>query len=415
MNKPNNIFAEVLNDVRPSSETLEKINRIAKDFVGELVLKLKKRRIKADVFVGGSLAKDTLVKKDKYDIDIFVRFGNVKGDISDVLGKFVDGKRVHGSRDYFQIFIEDILIEIIPVKKIKKPSEAENITDLSFFHVEYLLGKLKKNPKLGDEIRLAKVFCYAQNAYGAESYIHGFSGYALELLICHYGSFLKFCKSAEEIAKNGGIVIDSEKLYKNNKEVFEKMNKSKLSSPIILIDPTFKERNALAGLSMETFLEFKENCKKFLKNPSKEFFVRKNISEKFEKVKEVKTLIVKTSKQGGDIAGTKLRKFFDFFLRQASKEFEIRKKGFDYNEDKNLAKYYIVISKKKDELRKGPQVNNCAHFDKFRKQHPDSIVRGKYVYIKLQHNLSFEEWLKVFLKKDKKIVEEMSISGVKLS
>ncbi|MBT3407463.1 hypothetical protein HN415_02140, partial [Candidatus Woesearchaeota archaeon] len=152
MNKPNNIFAEVLNDVRPSSETLEKINRIAKDFVGELVLKLKKRRIKADVFVGGSLAKDTLVKKDKYDIDIFVRFGNVKGDISDVLGKFVDGKRVHGSRDYFQIFIEDILIEIIPVKKIKKPSEAENITDLSFFHVEYLLGKLKKNPKLGDEI-----------------------------------------------------------------------------------------------------------------------------------------------------------------------------------------------------------------------------------------------------------------------
>jgi len=211
------------------------------------------------------------------------------------------------------------------------------------------------------------------------------------------------------------LIIDSEKLYKNKKEVFEKMNKSKLSSPIILIDPTFKERNALAGLNKETFLEFKESCKKFLKNPSKEFFKRKNIFEKFKGIKDVKTLIVKTSKQSGDIAGTKLKKFFNFFLRELSKEFEIKKIGFDYDEEMNLAKFYLITRKKKDELRKGPHENNKPHFEKFRKQHKDSIIKGKFAYIKLNHNLSFEEWLKVFLKKDKKIVDEMSISGIKLS
>jgi len=49
--------------------------------------------------------------------------------------------------------------------------------------------------KILDEIRIAKAFCYANNCYGAESYISGFSGYALELLVYHYKSFLKFIKS----------------------------------------------------------------------------------------------------------------------------------------------------------------------------------------------------------------------------
>ncbi|MBD3252791.1 hypothetical protein GF386_03610, partial [Candidatus Pacearchaeota archaeon] len=54
------------------------------------------------------------------------------------------------------------------------------MTDLSYFHVNHILKKIKKNKNLSDEIRLAKKFAYSQNCYGAESYIHGFSGYALE-------------------------------------------------------------------------------------------------------------------------------------------------------------------------------------------------------------------------------------------
>jgi tRNA nucleotidyltransferase (CCA-adding enzyme) len=84
------------------------------------------------------------------------------------------------------------------VKKISKPKEAENITDLSYSHVNYIKKRIK-NKKILDEIRIAKAFCYATNTYGAESYIGGFSGYAIELLVYHYGSFLKFIKAISKL------------------------------------------------------------------------------------------------------------------------------------------------------------------------------------------------------------------------
>ncbi|MEJ2268137.1 MAG: hypothetical protein P8X70_03615, partial [Nanoarchaeota archaeon] len=163
------------------------------------------------------------------------------------------------------------------------------------------------------EIKLAKVFCYANNCYGAESYIRGFSGYGLELLIHYYGSFLKFIKAISK-AKNK-IIIDIEKHYKNKNEILMNVNNSKLKSPIILIDPTYKQRNVLAALSKETFTRFQKVCRKFLENPSiKDFEIKEIDLEKIEKNtknKNYEFILIKaeTKKQQGDIAGTKLLKF----------------------------------------------------------------------------------------------------------
>ena len=209
---------------------------------------------------------------------------------------------------------ENIIIEIIPVLKIKKPEQAVNVTDLSFFHVNYIVDKLKENKKLIDEIRLAKTFTHAQNSYGAESYIHGFSGYALELLICHYGTFLRFIQKMVELnIKKEKLIIDDNKFYKNNNQVMTELNQSKRNSPIILIDPTFKERNALSSLSRETFYKFQNDCKSFLKNPSNKYFIKKEISEEFKTYNPI-IISIKTNKQAGDIAGTKSKKFFNFLI-----------------------------------------------------------------------------------------------------
>ena len=66
---------------------------------------------------------------------------------------------------------------------------------------ELLIRKKKIKGKILDEIRLAKAFCHANGCYGAESYIKGFSGYALELLVYHYGSFQKFVKAITKLIK----------------------------------------------------------------------------------------------------------------------------------------------------------------------------------------------------------------------
>ena len=111
-NSVNSILKQVLNEVEPSKEEIKLINNGAKDFVSEFKKILSSSKIKAEVFVGGSYAKGTMIKKGVYDIDIFVRFDKDYSDeeISDIteglLKKKWVFKRVHGSRDYFQINIK---------------------------------------------------------------------------------------------------------------------------------------------------------------------------------------------------------------------------------------------------------------------------------------------------------------------
>ena len=72
-------------------------------------------------------------------------------------------------------------------------------------------------------------------------------------------------------------VIDPLKYFKSEREVLIELNESKLNSPIILVDPTYKYRNISAGLGVESFEKFVDSAKKFLKSPSTIFFKRKEI------------------------------------------------------------------------------------------------------------------------------------------
>jgi len=405
------ILKEQIELIKPEKEISEKINKITKDFCEDLRKKLKRKKIKAEVFVGGSLAKNTLIRKDKYDVDIFVRFDKKYQDkeISRLLEKVLEkARRIHGSRDYFQKSEGKIIFEIIPVVKIPKPEQARNITDLSYFHVSYITNKIRKNKKLADEIRLAKTFCYSQNCYGAESYIKGFSGYALELLVCYYGSFLKFVKAVRDKQQ---VVIDPAKFYKNKQETMLELNESKLQSPIIFVDPTFKERNALAALSLETFNKFKQICNSFLKNPSEKFFEKQNIENELKKkYKDLIITEVKTSKQKGDIAGSKLKKFYDFFIRKAEKNFDIKVNGFEYIENKNMGKIYVSLKQKNEIIISGPPVTAVEHLVKFKKKHRKCFIKKGKVYAK-EKTLSFSRFLEN-LKKEKAI-KEMGITKIK--
>lgn len=420
------VLSEQLELIKPSQEVCEKIDKISKEFCSELKENLKNKKIKSNVFIGGSLAKGTLVRKKIYDIDVFVRFDMSYGDkkISKLLGRVLGAKimgkevkRVHGSRDYYQVLDGNILIEVIPVLNIKKPEQAVNVTDLSYFHVNYVLGKIKNNKKLVDGIRLAKTFVHAQGAYGAESYIHGFSGYALELLICHYGGFLKFVNEVVGFSLDNGdgkIVIDDAKHYKNEEEVLIEMNKSKIVGPLVLIDPTFKERNAGSSLSKKTFYKFQNDCRDFLVGPSSDFFKVKDVGAEFDGLKNVKVISVKTNKQAGDIAGTKSKKFFDFFGYQLKKEFDVKKQGFDYDDEKNVAKFYFVVGRKRAEIVRGPPVTNVHNLTKFKKIHPSAYVRGKFAYFKNVHNMDFDKWFSGFLRDEKKVMRGMGVKKVEL-
>ncbi|MBU2562341.1 MAG: nucleotidyltransferase domain-containing protein [Nanoarchaeota archaeon] len=416
--KINFILKEVLREIEPSNEEISIIGDSLKKFLKRINTEIKRLKIDAETFIGGSFAKNTMIKKGKYDIDVFLRFNKKYSDkeiskfSKEILKKFQKIELVHGSRDYFRVKINDFsYIELIPVIKVKNSREFRNITDLSYSHVKYVNKKLKSK-KILDEVRLAKAFCYAHHCYGAESHIQGFSGYGLELLIAYYKSFLKFIK--EIIKMRNKEVIDIEKKYKNKQEVLMNLNSSKLNSPIILIDPTCKQRNALAALSQETFERFQKECKHFLKNPRREKFeIEKidfnQIKESSEKKGQEFILIeAKTKKPEGDIAGSKLLKFYKNLLPEIERFFDIKKKGFDYKKGKT-AKYFFVVKRKKEIILEGPEVIDKKNSKAFKKAHKDYFVKKGKIYARKKIDFNIEEFIEKFKDKNKKKIKEMYI------
>lgn len=426
MNKVNSILQEVLEKIEPPSEDLKFIDKSLKENISKIKSNIKKLKLKdVDLFVGGSFAKGTVIKKDYYDVDLFVRFGkkHKSGDFAKLTEKILSGmkpEKIHGSRDYFRIIIrDDFFIEVVPVRKISKLKDAENITDLSYSHVNYIKKKVKTQ-KIKDGIRLAKAFCYATKTYGAESYINGFSGYALELLVYHYKGFLNFLKAVSKLDGNKEV-IDIERDYRNRNQVLMDVNQSKLNSPIILIDPTYKQRNALAALSDETLRRFQKAAKDFLSKPSLNAFEmeKKDLeaienSAKKKKLEFVK-LKISTERQKGDIAGSKMLKFFKYLGNEIIKLFEIKHNGFEYDGNKSAIAYFVV-KPKKEIIFNGPRVKDEKNVSAFKRKHKKTFVKSGRVYAKEKIDYSLKKFLENFVKnkQGKKRMEEMNISKLEI-
>ena len=288
--------------------------------------------------------------------------------------------RLHGSRDYFQIKQQKFTFEIVPILDIKKAEQAKNITDVSPLHSNFVL----KHKKLIDEIRLTKQFFKAAKVYGAESYILGFSGYVCEILTINYGSFLKLMKSITKWKEKA--VIDIKGYYKN-KNVFMELNKSKLTSPLIVIDPVQKDRNAAAALDHEKFDIIRHRAMSFIKNPSKEFFEVKVLTEQYirNKFRRNKLIILKAKplNKKEDIAGAKMLKAFHFIeQRLISYNFKIIESDMLWHSKNSSLIYYALEN---DRLSKtmevsGPPLKIKRHAEIFKKKHEKTFIRNNRIF-----------------------------------
>lgn len=436
------VIDQVYKEICPEKKEVQELNKQLKEFLFEINSIIKKLKIKAEPFVGGSFAKNTFVKSSFYEVDLFIRFDSIYNEkqisenLKKILKKYKKQASIHGSRDYYQILLSNKLYaEIVPVVKVQKPELAKNTTDLSYFHVKYVKSKIK-SPELQKQILIAKTFAKACNCYGAESYINGFSGYSLELLIIKYKTFENFLnqilktkiptkayknlwssnydQKAKEL--NEKIIIDLEKYYKNENHLLMDLNESKTHSPIILIDPTFKERNALAALNKESFLKFKKHSQEFLKNPDESFFKKKliNLNEiqknALKNKLEFKRILIKTNKQSGDIAGTKLLKFYNFLLHQLERFFEIKNSGFEYNKFQE-AEIFLVLKQKKEIIFSGPLKNQKISLQKFKETHKKIFFKNNRAYAKKELKLNFSSFIKRYL--SKRQLKDMSIINLK--
>ncbi len=389
------ILEKALEKIKPTKEEISKVNSIANNIINKIKIK------KAKAELGGSGAKDTWLTKEN-DIDIYVKSDlktyenkDISSILEKVLKKHFNVTRLHGSRDYFQLTQKGFTIEIIPIFDIKNVNQAKNITDISPFHIRWV----KKYNK-GDEIRLVKAFCKAQNCYGAESYIKGFSGYVLEILTIKYNGFNNFVKN---------VAKWKDKEFIGNQNYIKKLNKSKKESPLVLIDPVDPNRNTAAALSREKYNELIKACKTYLKNPSIKFFEKKefDLNKLKSKYKDKKIIILEVEPLKGkkDVVGAKLLKCLNYIAKKLKLN-DFKLLSYNWVWDNKAIFWYILDKKPLSKYRehKGPPITNKIGLDNFRKKWKNYKIKNNYVYVKIKRDFTnANNIIKNIIKNDKNI------------
>jgi len=150
-----------------------------------------------------------------------------------------------------------------------------------------------------------------------------------------------------------------------------------------------------------------------LKNPSDKFFIREDKEKIFRKNnKNIIELDLVTNRQAGDIAGTKLKKFSEFFIRESSRFFNINDSLFLYDEKENIGKILVVAEQKKEIIFSGPPVEMKEQLARFKKEHKKIEIKNKQAFAR-EKSLSFEEFLKVFQNKKADTLESMGVINIK--
>jgi tRNA nucleotidyltransferase (CCA-adding enzyme) len=342
---------QVLKSVKPGDAEEKRALRVFRDVSDEL----KKRLPAAIPFLGGSTAKKTRPTYNK-ELDVFLKFPVNTSRISEktfkALKKF-EPEIVRGSRNYFNFRLRSFGVEVIPVYDIKKFSDAKNIMDFSPLHVDYV----KNNLKRPGQALLLKHFCKQNGVYGAESYRKSFSGYALELLVIHYGSFEEVMRNAKKWKK--GQVIN----LSGKTPVLKRSQKTSL----VIHDPVQPLRNASNALSHQNFSKFVRLCRAYLKKPSKQFFSDKNTLDYFKKQKKKNELFYSRKfvvKGKRDVYLSKLSKK----LGKVSSELSLLgfENYFGLIPEENSFFFVVVKEIPKQVIHYGPLTSMEEHCKKFR-------------------------------------------------
>lgn len=258
----------VLSGIRPTPKEAE--GEIA--FAGEIARKLKKCAGN-EVVITGSIAKRTFLKGGN-DIDIFILFPKaVPKDKFEKLARAAVESAFPGEHysvsyaehPYVRLHAGGRMVDVVPAYRILKADELSSAVDRSVLHTKFILDSMATRQI--DEVLLLKKFLQCSGLYGAEIRVQGFSGYLCELLVLYYKNFPALLKAACKWRLP--VFIDIKKHY-GKKEGWLALKK--FNSPIVVIDPTDKDRNVAAAVSGENAKRFVLLAKKFLAGPGTAFF-----------------------------------------------------------------------------------------------------------------------------------------------
>ncbi|MDD3398198.1 MAG: CCA tRNA nucleotidyltransferase [Candidatus Methanomethylophilaceae archaeon] len=250
----------ILERIIPSAEEKERINRVADEIREKACQELARRNLDAEVRLMGSVAKGTYLCDP--DLDIFLLFppdfpsSRLEEEGLAIGDAILKGEKMYADHPYIRGIYQGLEVDMVPCYDICDTSCLQSAVDRTPFHTRFILENLDE--KMRDQARVLKAFMKGVGTYGAEPQTRGFSGYLIELLVWHYGSFQSVLEAASKW-KEGLVLGDGIK------------NQS-MQGPLVVYDPVDRRRNVASAVHVDTFALFITAARAYLRHPSSLFF-----------------------------------------------------------------------------------------------------------------------------------------------
>ncbi len=265
MNSLENIRASVLSRIKPTAAERDRLQSVTESIIAQINAIGRAENINISARLVGSSARGTWISSE-HDLDIFIMFPpDAEREYLEQKGLYVARKVSEGAEKFEERYAEHPYIhatfdgfdvDLVPAFNVESASEIKSAVDRTPFHNSFILSKIAG---IEDEVLQLKQFMKGAGVYGSELKTHGFSGYLVELLVIHYGSFMQVLKATRYW--KAGLIID-----------IEKYGNSVHNDPLVVIDPTDPARNVAAALSLDNMCIFIDKAGEFLQNPDERFF-----------------------------------------------------------------------------------------------------------------------------------------------
>lgn len=374
-------YEKIISKITPKRQEKEAVKKFTNNLVKTINHIAEKKNIKAKATVVGSVAKGTWLRGEA-DIDIFIKFPletpeeKLKED-GLYLGyeciKAMGGQAEerYAAHPYVTGHMKGYEVDLVPCYDIEDASQLKSAVDRTILHTRYIKKNLKKEQR--KEVLLLKKFMKAIGAYGSEFKVGGFAGYLCELLIIAYRNFQSVLEAAA-LKWRKGQIIDIE--GHGTGKYFD--------DPLIVIDPTDKNRNVAAALTQQKLSEFIIVARSFLENPKEEYFQKVEYSHDKGRIKAKfmergsKCIILEFNPPSvpADTLYPQLKKTMDTLVSHFSREgFKVNRSAYWTDEKKISLIIFEFETWKLPAYKKhmGPRIWSRKHTKRFHKKYGDRI------------------------------------------
>lgn len=276
----------VLEKITPREEEKKRVEEALRTVVEALRSVLRERGVEAEVTVQGSFAHDTWLSGDR-DVDVFVLYPQAWSE-EELRGKgfeiILEASRRLGNyqlryaqHPYVRVRVGEVEADVVPGYKASSAKEVKTAVDRTPLHTAYVNSRLTDELRAG--VRLLKRFMKGVGVYGAEVKTRGFSGYAAELLVIHYGGFRQVL--AEASKWRPPVFVDT---VGGGQQLYKSLRRRYPDSLLYMPDPVDPARNVAANVGARALYTFILAASCYLKNPSEEYFFPRTTESCVEEV-----------------------------------------------------------------------------------------------------------------------------------